>query len=74
MRSMIVVVVTDPKKLPCVVQCLKQVRLHVEAATWCGKSVESAAGVFQVPDGKVCQTCDAAIKAYLNPKPAEKVP
>jgi hypothetical protein len=58
----IVVVVTDPRQLPCVVQSLRQVRLHVEISTWCGKNLE-AAGVFQVPDGAVCPTCDASIKA-----------
>lgn len=65
---MIVVVFTDPRALPCVVQSLRQVRLHVETATWCGKTSE-AAGVFQVPDGAVCPACDAAIKA-VTPKAA----
>lgn len=68
---MIIIVITDPSGLPCVVQCLRQVRLHVEAATWCGKRVESPS-VFQVPDGHVCPACDAAIKAYGNPAPTKK--
>jgi hypothetical protein len=71
MRSMIIVVITDPSAFPCIVQSLRQVRLHVEAATWCGKSVESP-GVIQVPDGRVCPACDAAIKAYSNPAPAKR--
>jgi hypothetical protein len=71
MLNMIVIVITDPSALPCVVQCLRQVRLHVEATTWCGKSVESPS-VLQVPDGRVCPACAAAIKAYANPVPAKK--
>jgi hypothetical protein len=71
-RNMIIIVVTAPNAPPCVVQCLKQVSLHVEVVTWCGKSGSlPSGGVFQVPDGHVCPACDAAIRAQTSPAPGQ---
>jgi hypothetical protein len=65
MKNLITVIITDPKALPCVVQSLKQVSLHVEATTWCGRSGPIPKdGVLQVPDGRVCSKCEAALATY----------
>jgi hypothetical protein len=67
MKNMITIVIIDPKALPCVVQCLKQVSLHVEAVTWCGRSGPLPKdGVFQVPEGRVCPKCEAALANYTK--------
>lgn len=62
---MIVVVMPDPKKPPCVVQRLAQSGLHVDATTWCNSKINASGGVFQVPAGiPTCGACKDAIKAY----------
>lgn len=65
MKNLITIVIIDQNSLPCVVRSLKSVSLHVEVSTWCGQSGPlPKGGVLQVPEGRVCTKCDAALAAY----------
>jgi hypothetical protein len=67
MKNLITIIVIDPNALPCVVQSLRSVGLHVEASTWCGRRGPIPKdGVLQVPEGRVCPKCDAALTAYAK--------